>query len=324
MAQGDRQYECIVFGATGYTGKYTAEHITTSLPTDFRWALAGRSEGKLKALADELRPLNRDRQQPGIEVAQLEKSSLVELAKKTKLLITTVGPYHKYGSVVVEACAETGTHYLDVTGETPWVYEMIQKHHDTAKRTGAIMIPQNGIESAPTDLMCWALVSHIRKTLNVGTKELVLTIYDLKSAPSGGTLATILTLFEGYSLSQFAKASERWSMCTVKPPQQSDSKPLRERLTGLRNESDLGGTLTDSLQGPADIPIVHRSWGLIEDGKYYGPNFRLSAYMRARNALYGFGIHLALTFGFLTLILPPVRWLLKKFVYQPGEGPTKE
>lgn len=117
---GSRQYECVVFGASGYTGKYTAEHITTHLPTDFKWAVAGRSQDKLKRLVDELKLLNPDRQQPEIEIAQLEKNDLLNLAKKTKVLITTVGPYHKYGTAVVEACAETGTHYLDVTGEVPW------------------------------------------------------------------------------------------------------------------------------------------------------------------------------------------------------------
>ena len=323
MAPQDRIFECIVFGATGYTGKYAAEHITTHLPTDFKWAVAGRSEAKLERLVDDLKSLNADRLQPGIEIAQLEKDDLINLAKKTKVLITTVGPYHKYGSVVVEACAETGTHYLDVTGEIPWVYDMIQKYDETAKQTGAIMIPQNGIESAPTDLMCWMLVSHIREALDVGTAEVIHSIYDLKASASGGTLATILSIFDSYSLSEFANAQKPWSLCPVAPPKQSASKPLFETITGVRSVSDLG-TLTDSLQGPADIPIVHRTWGLYDGGQYYGSNFRLSAYMRARNALTGFGIHLAMTSAFLALILPPVRWLLKKFVTEPGDGPAKE
>ena len=179
MAQQDRQYECIIFGATGYTGKYTCEHIARSLPTDFRWAVAGRSEGKLGQVVEDLRSLNPDRAQPGVETAQLQKSDLVKLAKKTKVLISTVGPYHKYGTAVVEACVETGTHYLDCTGEVPWVYDMINAYHEKAKTTGAIIIPQNGFESAPSDLMCWSLVSHIRQTLGVGTTEAVQTIYDL-------------------------------------------------------------------------------------------------------------------------------------------------
>lgn len=323
MATQERQYECVVFGATGYTGKYTVEHIATHLPTDFKWAVAGRSENKLKNLVNEIKGLNADRLQPGIEVAQLDKTDLVNLAKKTKVLITTVGPYHKYGTTVFEACAETGTHYLDVTGEVPWVYDMIEKYHETAKKNGAIMIPQNGIESAPTDLMCWMLVQHIREALGVGTAEVVHTIYDMKASASGGTLATVTGLFEQYSAAEFMRAQQPWSLCPVTPPKETVSKPLFESITGVRTVSDLG-TLTDSLQGPADIPIVHRSWGLYDDGNIYGKKFYVSAYMRARNALTGFGLHIALMVAFTSLVLPPVRWLMKQFVYAPGDGPSRE
>lgn len=323
MADSPREYEIVVLGATGYTGKYTAEHIATSLPTDLKWAIAGRSEAKLKQILSDLKPLNVDRSAPGIEIATLAKDDLVKLAKKTKVLITTIGPYHKYGSAAFEACAETGTHYLDVTGEVPWVYDMIQKYHQTAKDNGSIMIPQNGIESAPTDLMCWMLAAHIRSTLGVGTGEIVHTLYDMKATASGGTLSTVLTLWDTYSLAEMAKAQGPWALCPVPPPKQTASRPLMEKLTGIRDVSDLG-TLTDSIQGPADIPIVGRSWGLHDQGRLYGPNFRVNAYMKARNYLTSFAFHLALVAGFTALILPPVRWLLKNFVYQPGDGPTKE
>jgi len=324
MTQNDRQYEAIVFGATGYTGKYTAEHITTGLPTDFKWAIAGRSEGKLTALANELKSLNPDRPPPGIEIAQLQKADLVQLAKKTKVLITTVGPYHKYGTAVVEACAETGTHYLDVTGETPWVYDIAKEYHETAKRSGAIIIPQNGVESAPSDLLCWALVAHIRGAMNVGTGEIIHSIHDMRASASGGTLATVLTLLDSYGLGDLAKAFDRWSLSVVPPPKQAYSKPLFEKLTGVRTVADLGDFLTDSIAGTTDTTLVHRSWSLYDGGKFYGPNFYISPYSRAGSLLKGVLMHFALIFGFMALMLPPVRWLLQRFVYQPGEGPTKE
>jgi len=239
------------------------------------------------------------------------------------VLISTVGPYHKYGTEVVAACAKSGTHYLDVTGEVPWVYDMIKRYDALAKTTGAIMIPQNGIESAPTDLMCWALVAHIRKTLGVGTAEIVQCTYDLKSSPSGGTLATVLTLFDSYGLKELAKSSKPWALSPIQPSQGKHHKSLMERLTGVRTVPDLG-ILTDSLQGPADIPIVYRTCGLIDGGKFYGPRFHLTAYQKARNLLQGFVIHIAMTFGFMAILIPPVRWLLKFVVYQPGQGPTKE
>ncbi len=323
MAQGERQYECVLLGATGYTGKYTAEHIATHLPTDFTWAIAGRSEAKLRAVADELKQLNPDRKQPEIAVAQLEKDDLVRLAKSTKVLITTVGPYVKYGTLVVEACAETGTHYLDVTGEVPWTYDMVHKHHETAKRTGAIMIMQDGMESAPSDLLAWALVSHIRDTLNVGTEEVILTIWDMVAMPSGGSLATILGMYDAFTPSQLFKAQQPWSLCPVAPPQQISTKSIFERASGARSDPDLGA-LADSPQGISDLPIVHRSWGLYDGGNFYGPKFRATAYMKARNVVTACGFHLALTVIFAALALSPLRWLIKKYIYEPGQGPTKE
>nr|OQO31878.1 hypothetical protein B0A51_00884 [Rachicladosporium sp. CCFEE 5018] len=318
-----RQYEVILFGATGYTGKYTAEYLITSSPTNLKWAIAGRSQSKLRDLAKELQTLNPNRPSPAVETSDLDPTSLEKLALKTKVLVTTVGPYHKYGTAVLAACAETGTHYLDVTGEIPWVYDMVNQYHDTAKQTGAIIIPQCGVESAPSDLMCWALVNHIRETLHTGTGEIVYSMHDMKGSASGGTLSTILTLFDRYGLGELAKSSARWSISAVKPPKQDYSKSLTEKLTGLRTVNDLGGTLTDSLQS-VDIPIVHRSWSLYDGGRLYGDKFHFTPYMRASGALQGLAVHFAMGFGLLALLLPPVRWLLQRYVTQPGSGATKE
>lgn len=109
-----RQYDIVLLGASGYTGELCANHISTHLPTDLKWAVAGRNATKLKTLIDNLRDLNRDRLQPDILAVQLNKVELDDLAKKTKVLLNTVGPYHLYSTPVVEACATNGTHYLDV------------------------------------------------------------------------------------------------------------------------------------------------------------------------------------------------------------------
>lgn len=129
--QTGRQYDLVLFGATGYTGKLCAEHIAKNLPTNLTWAISGRSAAKLSACVEELKPFNSDRSDPGklplqrrdesdltkrtgIEICALTATDLDSLAKKTKILINTVGPYHRYSSPVVEACAKHGTHYLDV------------------------------------------------------------------------------------------------------------------------------------------------------------------------------------------------------------------
>jgi hypothetical protein len=100
--------------------------------------------------------------------------------KKTAVLLTTVGPYALYGEKVFKACAESGTHYFDVTGEFPWVLKMIRKYEKTAQASGALMFPQIGIESAPADMCTWALAKVLREQLGAKTKDTVVTIHKLK------------------------------------------------------------------------------------------------------------------------------------------------
>jgi short subunit dehydrogenase-like uncharacterized protein len=85
-----------------------------------------------------------------------------------------------YGEHVFRACAENGTHYLDCTGEAPWVYKMIKKYEKAAKTTGAIMIPQIGIESAPSDMLTWSLVSLIRSELSAPTANVIVSVHEMK------------------------------------------------------------------------------------------------------------------------------------------------
>jgi short subunit dehydrogenase-like uncharacterized protein len=134
-----RPYEIILLGATGYTGKYTAEAIAQHLPTDLRWAVSGRSESKLSSLVSEVKPLNPDRRAPDVLPCTLDSRELNALVVKTKVLINAVGPYHLYSEPIVRACAENGTHYIDCTGEVPWVKRMVEKYEDVAKRSGAIV-----------------------------------------------------------------------------------------------------------------------------------------------------------------------------------------
>ncbi|KAL2164231.1 hypothetical protein VTH06DRAFT_3447 [Thermothelomyces fergusii] len=175
IKQHGRQYDLVVFGATGYTGKYAAQYITTHLPTDLKWAVAGRSQSKLEEVVAECKRLNPDRVQPAVEVCSLTDEDLAGLAKKTFVLATTVGPYGKLGEHAFKACAEHGTHYIDVTGEVPFVARMIKKYEETARRTGALMFPQIGIESAPPDLLTWSLASFIRNEFGSPTADVTVS-----------------------------------------------------------------------------------------------------------------------------------------------------
>ncbi|KAL8737848.1 MAG: hypothetical protein Q9181_001290 [Wetmoreana brouardii] len=319
-------YDLVLLGATGYTGQNCAEYITTSLPTNLKWAVSGRSHERLSAVVEEMRSLNPNRIQPAIEVTTLSLEDLGTLVEKARLILNTVGPYHRYSSPVVQACAEKGTHYLDVTGETPWVHEIIQKYHATAKANNAIIIPEVGLESSPSDLLAWTLARTIADEFSVGTKEVIASVHEFKSQPSGGTLATATGLLDHYSLGELAKSTAPWALSPLKGSTSSATVPFTTRLFGVRKSQHLG-TLTTSMGAGPNVAIVQRTWGLLGGPKGYGPNFSYREYKRVKNWLAGAIIHGATGLLFIVLIIPPIRWLIQLAAhnfYAPGQGASKE
>lgn len=321
-----KQYDLVLLGATGYTGKLCAEYITKSLPTSLKWAVSGRSHERLSALVEEIKSYNPDRIQPAVEVVTLTLDELRSLAQKSRLILNTVGPYFRYSSPVIQACAENGTHYLDVTGESPWVYEMIQKFHHVAKANSAIIIPEIGLESAPSDLLAWSLATLIKEKFSLDTKEVVASVHEMHSQPSGGTLATIVGILDHYSLRELAKASAPWALSPIPGPRSSTQVPLTTRLFGVRKKAHLG-TLTTSVGAGPNIATVQRTWGLLGGPETYGPNFQYHEYMRVKNSLAGTIIHFAVALGLFALAIPPLRWLCQYAAhnfYAPGQGANKE
>ncbi|PKX99575.1 uncharacterized protein P174DRAFT_438026 [Aspergillus novofumigatus IBT 16806] len=306
--ESDKEFDLVLVGPTGYTGRLCAEHIVKNLPTNLKWALAGRSVQKIEGIAKELRTLNPDRTAPEILAVQLNRKELDPLVQRTKVIINCVGPYHLYSTPVVEACANHGTHYVDATGETPWVREIIQKYHDVAKSNGAIIIPSVGVESAPADILAWSVVKRVREDLSCDTKEVTGAIEEMKSSgASGGTLNTVLTIFDSLSFSDILKSTDPFALAAAAPPRMS--------------VRDLG-TLTTSPSAMADITIVHRSSTLMPE--FYGPRFYFRQFVKVRNTLVGVLFHYAFIIGLCLLILPPVRALVRKVVYAAGQGPSKE
>ncbi|CAK7199074.1 hypothetical protein SEUCBS139899_001742 [Sporothrix eucalyptigena] len=327
--QHGRTYDLVLFGATGYTGSYTVEYIAKSLPTDLKWAIAGRSQDKLAKVAAEIKAYNPDRLQPAIEVCSVNEDDLADLAKKTFVLISTVGPYGTYGEPAFKACAENGTHYVDVTGEIPFVAKMIRKYEAAAKASGAYMFPQSGIESAPADIAAHEIARINRTELNAKTGNVTASIR-IKALPSGGTLDTVLTIFDNFSLKDLRSSMAPYAISPIpRPDGHRGSPPLLSYLTGGLRVRHLG-QLTTSMSGATNAAQVERTWGLLaslpgRSADAYGPKFSFMEYSRARNWLQGAQMHWMLALGsFLLATFPPFRWLAKRYVFAPGTGPTRE
>jgi len=261
------------------------------------------------------------------------------------------------GEHAFKACAQNGTHYLDVTGEVPFVARMIRKYQSAAQASGAVMLPQIGIESAPTDLLTWSLAKRLRSDSSSSpggakTADVTVSIHKLKSAPSGGTLTTVLTVLENFTLTELRDSHKPYALSPVPRSSAPATKKaeatcggtlssILTRVTGLVTFPVLG-LLTSSVAARTDAAIVERTWGLLEqarqqqqqtkDGdkdedkedKTYGPNFSFREFMKPRNWLTGIGIHLGIMLMGLVLVTPLLRNLVRKVVYQAGEGADYE
>jgi len=148
----DTEFDIIVYGATGYTGRLVAEYLDQhygSRSDGPTWAMAGRSQDKLEAVRDEI---GAPADTPLVVANADDEADLQSMCARTKCVITTVGPYQLYGDKLVEACVKTGTDYADLCGEPAWMAEQIEKHHEAAKASGARICFSSGFDSIPFDL----------------------------------------------------------------------------------------------------------------------------------------------------------------------------
>src|SRR3954464_8794445 len=145
------KFDIVVYGATGFTGQLVAEYLTQRYKSDhsLKWAMAGRSLGKLKSVRDAIgAPGNTEL----IVADASDAASLKAMAERTMSVITTVGPYQLYGSELVAACVATGTDYFDLCGEPVWMRQMIDAHQATAQSSGARIVFSCGFDSLPFEL----------------------------------------------------------------------------------------------------------------------------------------------------------------------------
>ncbi|GAB5351742.1 saccharopine dehydrogenase family protein [Qipengyuania sp. 483] len=186
-----REFDIIVYGATGYTGRLVAEHFVREYGTDEggpKWAVAGRSEDKLSAVREEI---GAPPTTPMIVADAEDPSALEAMCRRTKVVISTVGPYQLYGDALVEACVKTGTDYADLCGEPAWMAEKIAEHHDAAKKSGARICFSSGFDSIPFDLGVLMLQKEAKERHGSPAPRVKGRVRAMKGTFSGGTAASL-------------------------------------------------------------------------------------------------------------------------------------
>jgi short subunit dehydrogenase-like uncharacterized protein len=149
MSKNNRELDIIVYGATGYTGRLVCEYLNKQYGVngDVKWAMAGRSQDKIDSVREEM---GIPADVPTVVADSKDLASIKTMVEKTKVVLTTVGPYQLYGSDVVAACAKAGTDYVDLCGEPAWMHEMIAKHQADAEASGARIVFSCGFDSVPS------------------------------------------------------------------------------------------------------------------------------------------------------------------------------
>ena len=186
-----REFDIIVYGATGYTGRLVAEHFVREYGASDsgpKWAMAGRSEDKLSAVREEIgaSPVT-----PMIVADAEDPASLEAMCRRTKVVISTVGPYQLYGDALVEACVKTGTDYADLCGEPAWMAEKIAQHHAAALESGARICFSSGFDSIPFDLGVLMLQKEAKDRHGSPAPRVRGRVRAMKGTFSGGTAASL-------------------------------------------------------------------------------------------------------------------------------------
>src|ERR1700759_3888610 len=196
MSAAQREFDIVLYGATGFVGKLTADYLARA-GGDARIALAGRSPGKLRAVRDGLG----DNAQSWelITADASEPSTLDAMAARTQVVVTTVGPYLRYGLPLVAACAAAGTDYADLSGEPIFIRESIDLYHKQAVDTGARIVHSCGFDSIPSDLTVFALHRRAEQDQAGQLGHTHLVVRAFAGGASGGTVASMIELLRAAS-----------------------------------------------------------------------------------------------------------------------------
>jgi short subunit dehydrogenase-like uncharacterized protein len=317
----DRSLDIAVFGATGFVGRLTAEHLARHAPAGVRIGLAGRSRTRLDAVRASLPPAAAE--WPLLTADSGDPESVRALAESCRVVATTVGPYRRYGMPLVEACASAGTDYVDLTGEILFMRETIDRFDEVARASGARIVHACGFDSIPSDLGVLLLHEAARADGAGELEDTTLVVRTLKGGISGGTLASMKGQLDEMRSSP-AQRKVVTDPYALSPDRGGEPAQGGERdLNAPVHDDELGTWLGPFVMASLNTRVVRRSNAL--QGWAYGRGFRYREAMAMGDGPLGLAKAAALTGGLGALVgglsLGPTRRLLDRVLPSPGEGP---
>lgn len=312
----ERPYDVVLYGASGFVGQQTVQYFAHQVKEPLRWAIAGRNRQKLESVRDAV----------GVAVDVLvadsqDQAAIDAIVAQTRVLLTTAGPFALYGNALVDACVRLKTHYVDITGETPWVRTLIDHYHVQAAIDGTRIIPCCGFDSVPSDLGTYLVVRQLQE-MGASCRR-VQAYFQAFGGFNGGTLASAFNLYDSVDA---AKLHQPFLLNPSPVPQveiDQNADPQQPQF-----DPDLNTWVGPFFMGPVNTRIVRRSAALYHEWQQpYGPDFTYQEYFKFDEPLAwlkatGATAGLALLTG--TLQQPQLRSLLQPLLPQPGSGPSEQ
>ena len=301
----NRDFDVVIYGATGFTGRLVAEYLSREYGKTIAWAMAGRSEDKLKSVRDEIgAPADTH-----LVVADAsDPASLKAMAERTRAVITTVGPYQLYGEALVKACVEAGTDYVDLSGEPAWMHDIIANYSDKAKASGARIVHSCGFDSVPFDLGVYYLQEHAKAKTGKPLSRIKGRVRAMKGTFSGGTAASFAETMKRVAAEPevLNVLINPFSLCEgfQGPEQPAGNKPIFEE--------DLNAWSAPFIMAVINTKNIHRSNAMM--GHAYGEDFVYDEMFLTGPGDKGEEMAIAISKDRSMQDNPP----------KPGEGPSKE
>lgn len=320
-----RQYDLVVFGATGFVGSLVSQYLLAHVGVQgcVKWAIAGRSPAKLTQLLATMGPLAVDL--PMVVADVTDEASLQALCAQTRVVLSTVGPYALYGEPLVKLCAATGTDYCDLTGEVQWIRQMIQQYEPLAQQSGARIVHCCGFDSIPSDLGVYYLQQQAQQHWGQPCGQVKMRVKAAQGGVSGGTAASGVNLVKEAIANPTLRQELKDPYFLCPPPQPVAPHP--PTLIPVQADDAFDEWVAPFVMAEVNTRIVLRSNALSEFA--YGDTFQYDEAILTGKGMVGWlaaqGVKVGLDGFTLAAALPPTRWLLEQWILPTsGEGPTAE
>ncbi|MFT5692026.1 MAG: short subunit dehydrogenase-like uncharacterized protein [Oceanicoccus sp.] len=320
MSDKEREFEIILWGASGFTGRLVAEYLYTKYGNNgkLRWAIGGRNKKKLETLSADL---TGDKNGLSVVIANSnDEESLKELTARTQVVCTTVGPYALYGTSLVGACVDNGTHYCDLTGEVLWMDRTIKQFQSQAELTGARIVHTCGFDSIPSDMGVYFLQRQMRAIYGVPARHIKYGAKSFAGGFSGGTVYSMINMLDEIQKKPALQKSLD-DPYLLNPEGSYRGDDTNEKNTAVY-DNDFKSWTSPFPMALINTRVVRRSNALMDDA--YGKDFRYDESTLSESSIKAH----AAAFGSLAMMgsmaVSPIRKLLQGFLPSPGQGPSKE